>query len=71
MGPFNDALRKANFGAEAKDQSMIQTLSNGQQRILSGIDELANSSNQIWAFAAALYSQKVQLEKRLVESQNK
>jgi hypothetical protein len=67
LGPFNDALRKANFGAEVKDQAIIQAFSNGQQRIIAGVEELASSSKQVWAFAAALYAQEVQLEKRMAE----
>jgi len=71
LGPFNDALRKANFGADAKDPSILQTLGSGQQRILGGMEELAWSSGQVWASAAALYAQKVQLEYEMVESQKK
>jgi hypothetical protein len=71
LTPFNEALRKASFGADAKDQAMIQILSNGQQRILGGIQELATSSNRVWAFAAGLYDEKVRLEKRIVELEKK
>jgi hypothetical protein len=71
LGPFNSALRNANFGADAKDQTSIQALSSGQQQILGGMDELAQSSNQIWTYSAALYGQKIELEKRLAESQRK
>lgn len=53
--PYNDALRKANYGAEAKGSAARQMLGDGQSQILTSVDFLAGFSSEIWVQALGVY----------------